>query len=36
MIHVYPTLATEIGRLGGDVAFDSARKYKFLVRSKAS
>jgi pyruvate/2-oxoglutarate dehydrogenase complex dihydrolipoamide dehydrogenase (E3) component len=36
MIHVYPTLSTEIGRLGGDAAFGSAQKYKFLVRSKAS
>ena len=36
MIHVYPTLSTEIGRIGGDAAFGSAQKYKFLVRSKAS
>ncbi|HEX2086911.1 MAG TPA: FAD-dependent oxidoreductase [Solirubrobacteraceae bacterium] len=36
LIHVYPTLSTEIGRLGGEAAFGAARKYKFLVRSKAS
>ena len=36
MIHVYPTLSTEIGRLGGEAAFESAQRYRFLVRSKAS
>ena len=36
LIHVYPTLATEVGRLGGDAAFDAAQRYTFLVRSKAS
>ncbi|HEV2815374.1 MAG TPA: FAD-dependent oxidoreductase [Solirubrobacteraceae bacterium] len=35
LIHVYPTLSTEIGRLGGDAAFREAQRYRFLVRSKA-
>jgi pyruvate/2-oxoglutarate dehydrogenase complex dihydrolipoamide dehydrogenase (E3) component len=35
MIHVYPTLSTEIGRLGGEAAFGSAQRYRFLVRSRA-
>jgi pyruvate/2-oxoglutarate dehydrogenase complex dihydrolipoamide dehydrogenase (E3) component len=33
LIHVYPTLSTEVGRLGGDAAFESAQRYRFLVRS---
>ncbi len=36
LIHVYPTLSTEIGRLGGDAAFESAQRLRFLVRSKVS
>ena len=35
VIHVYPTLATEIGKLGAEAAFDAARRYRFLVRSRA-
>jgi pyruvate/2-oxoglutarate dehydrogenase complex dihydrolipoamide dehydrogenase (E3) component len=36
LVHVYPTLSTEIGRLGGDAAFAAAQRYRFLVRSSAS
>ena len=32
MIHVYPTLATEVGRIGAGAVFASARRYRFLVR----
>ena len=35
MIHVYPTLSTEIGRLGGEAAFASAQRYRWLVRSSS-
>jgi pyruvate/2-oxoglutarate dehydrogenase complex dihydrolipoamide dehydrogenase (E3) component len=35
VIHVYPTLATEVGRIGAEAAFEGAKKYRFLVRSKA-
>jgi len=35
LIHVYPTLATEIGKVGAEAAFDAARRYRFLVRSRA-
>ena len=35
VIHVYPTLATEIGKVGAEAAFDAARRYRFLVRSRA-
>lgn len=35
VIHVYPTLATEIGKVGAEAAFDGARRYRFLVRSRA-
>ncbi|HEV2061344.1 MAG TPA: FAD-dependent oxidoreductase, partial [Solirubrobacteraceae bacterium] len=36
VIHVYPTLSTEVGRLGGDAAFEKAQRYTFLVRGTAS
>ena len=36
MIHVYPTLATEVGRIGAEATFEGAQNYRFLVRSKAS
>jgi pyruvate/2-oxoglutarate dehydrogenase complex dihydrolipoamide dehydrogenase (E3) component len=32
LIHVYPTYATTIGLLAADSAFESAQKYKWLVR----
>jgi pyruvate/2-oxoglutarate dehydrogenase complex dihydrolipoamide dehydrogenase (E3) component len=32
LIHVYPTYATTIGQLAADSAFESAQKYKWLVR----
>ena len=35
MIHVYPTLATEVGRIAAEATFESAQKYRFLVRSRA-
>jgi len=35
VIHVYPTLATEIGKVGAEAAFEQARRYRFLVRSRA-
>ena len=35
MIHVYPTLGTEVGRIGAEATFEAAKKYRFLVRSKA-
>jgi pyruvate/2-oxoglutarate dehydrogenase complex dihydrolipoamide dehydrogenase (E3) component len=35
MIHVYPTLAIGVSQLAAEAAFESAQKYKFLVRSSA-
>jgi pyruvate/2-oxoglutarate dehydrogenase complex dihydrolipoamide dehydrogenase (E3) component len=35
MIHVYPTLAIGVSQLAADAAFESAQKYKFLVRGSA-
>ncbi len=35
MIHVYPTLATGVSQLAAEAAFESAQKYKFLVRGSA-
>jgi pyruvate/2-oxoglutarate dehydrogenase complex dihydrolipoamide dehydrogenase (E3) component len=35
VIHVYPTLATEVGRLGAEAAFAESGRYRFLVRSRA-
>jgi pyruvate/2-oxoglutarate dehydrogenase complex dihydrolipoamide dehydrogenase (E3) component len=32
LIHVYPTLATGIGQLAAEAAFEGATKYKWLVR----
>jgi pyruvate/2-oxoglutarate dehydrogenase complex dihydrolipoamide dehydrogenase (E3) component len=32
LIHVYPTYGTTIGQLAADSAFESAQKYKWLVR----
>ena len=32
LIHVYPTLATSVGQLAADAAFESATRYKWLVR----
>ena len=34
MIHVYPTLATEVGRIGAEATFEGS-EVRFLVRSKA-
>jgi len=34
VIHVYPTLSTSIGRLGGEAAFRGAQRYRRLVRSE--
>lgn len=31
-IHVYPTLSTGLGQLGGEAAFAGAQRYRFLVR----
>jgi pyruvate/2-oxoglutarate dehydrogenase complex dihydrolipoamide dehydrogenase (E3) component len=35
VIHVYPTLGTEIGKAGAQAAFRSAERFGFLVRSRA-
>jgi pyruvate/2-oxoglutarate dehydrogenase complex dihydrolipoamide dehydrogenase (E3) component len=35
MIHVYPTLAIGVAQLAAEAAFESAQKYRFLVRSSA-
>jgi pyruvate/2-oxoglutarate dehydrogenase complex dihydrolipoamide dehydrogenase (E3) component len=35
MIHVYPTLAVGVSQLAAEAAFESAQKYKFLVRGSA-
>jgi pyruvate/2-oxoglutarate dehydrogenase complex dihydrolipoamide dehydrogenase (E3) component len=32
LIHVYPTVSIGIGQLAGDAAFESARRYRWLVR----
>jgi pyruvate/2-oxoglutarate dehydrogenase complex dihydrolipoamide dehydrogenase (E3) component len=32
MIHAYPTIATDVGQLGAEAAFASARRYRFLTR----
>ena len=32
-IHVYPTLSTSIAQLAGEAAFESAQRYKWLVRT---
>jgi pyruvate/2-oxoglutarate dehydrogenase complex dihydrolipoamide dehydrogenase (E3) component len=32
LIHVYPTLATGIGQLAGEAAFQGARRYRWLIR----
>jgi pyruvate/2-oxoglutarate dehydrogenase complex dihydrolipoamide dehydrogenase (E3) component len=34
-IHVYPTLALGVSQLAAEAAFESAQKYKFLVRKSA-
>jgi pyruvate/2-oxoglutarate dehydrogenase complex dihydrolipoamide dehydrogenase (E3) component len=34
LIHVYPTVSTGIQQLAGESAFESAKRYGFLVRSK--
>lgn len=36
MVHVYPTYSIGIQQLAGNAAYESARRYRFLVRSKAS
>jgi len=33
MVHVYPTLSTEIGRLAGEPVFETARRYRHLARA---
>jgi pyruvate/2-oxoglutarate dehydrogenase complex dihydrolipoamide dehydrogenase (E3) component len=33
VIHVYPTLSTSIAQLAGEAAFESAQRYKWLVRT---
>ena len=36
LIHVYPTVSIGIGQLAGEAAFESAQRYRWLVkRSKA-
>ena len=32
-IHVYPTMSTSIAQLAGEAAFESAQRYKWLVRT---
>ena len=32
MVHVYPTIATEVGRLAGETAFQRARRLRWMVR----
>jgi pyruvate/2-oxoglutarate dehydrogenase complex dihydrolipoamide dehydrogenase (E3) component len=32
-VHVYPTLSTSIAQLAGEAAFESAQRYKWLVRT---
>ncbi len=34
LVHVYPAVATELSRLGGEVAAERALRLRFLVRSK--
>ena len=34
LIHVYPTVATGIGQLAAEAAFEGAQKYKWLVRRR--
>jgi pyruvate/2-oxoglutarate dehydrogenase complex dihydrolipoamide dehydrogenase (E3) component len=34
MVHVYPTMATEVGRLAGETAFQRARRLRWLVRRR--
>lgn len=36
MVHVYPTYSIGIQQLAGNAAYESARRYRLLVRSKAS
>ncbi len=33
-MHVYPTVATAVGQLAGDAAFEKARKLRWLVRAR--
>ena len=35
LIHVYPSMATAIGQLAAEAAFESAQRYRWLVRRKA-
>ena len=32
MIHIYPTLATSVGRLAGNLSMDTGRKYRALTK----
>ena len=32
MVHVYPTMATEVGRLAAESAFQRARRLRWMVR----
>ena len=34
LVHVYPTLATSIGMLAAESAFEKAQKYRWLVRRR--
>jgi hypothetical protein len=34
LIHVYPTLSTGIGQLGGEAAFEGAKRLRWLVRKE--
>jgi pyruvate/2-oxoglutarate dehydrogenase complex dihydrolipoamide dehydrogenase (E3) component len=34
LVHVYPTLATSVGQLAAEAAFESARRYRWLVRRR--
>lgn len=35
LVHVYPTLSTAVGQLAGEAAYESAQRYRWLVRSSA-
>jgi hypothetical protein len=32
LIHVYPTLATGVGQLAAEAAFEGAKRFRWLVR----
>jgi pyruvate/2-oxoglutarate dehydrogenase complex dihydrolipoamide dehydrogenase (E3) component len=36
VVHVYPTIGTSVAKLAADAAFEKARRYRWLVRRRAS